>query len=192
MLKHVALLMAVVFFVMPSGAYAVGIDHWQHCQFQINWTGGTPIDSTTTFNADLTYFTVPNDDVKPLYFAYVGPQWNRGSLWLSPKVGYTGGWFADRDGFIGAIWAGADGTSFAASVDEEVLYSSGGVHDLYGYHAVDVKQGRFRAGLQFEHVDLDYKIGPHYGVATDHWKVEVRVFRTNDGENILRLVTAIF
>jgi hypothetical protein len=149
-------------------------------QVQLGVNAKSAIGLGNYLTGNLTYFSTPSKGGNPVVFAYAGPLWERGTLWIQPQVGYVGNWF-DDDGGVVALWAGQNWLGMGWSLDCEHIFG-GQESNYFGYYATDKKFGPFTVGAHVEQVDELYQAGPHIkfgGLKVQHF--------TGNGKNNIRI-----
>ncbi|MFH1171226.1 MAG: hypothetical protein V1778_01645 [bacterium] len=164
---------------------------WTGGEVMVTLEGTSPLTQSVGWSGDLCYFYIPKS-ATTMWFAYTGPTWQATPwLWVSPQVGYGGGWNPIDDSVIGAGWVDLTlpkGLG-VVSLDGEAIVT-GSVRDGYWYNQWNRAIGPFKVGAHYESTNERLKWGPHVSLSKGPWKWEIRYF-AGEGEHNIRLVTKL-
>jgi len=187
----VVLVALTVLFV--SGTVATAAE-WTGTQMMLGIEGTAEVSHSVTWSGDLCYFHVPMAKSN-LYAVYTGPASQVTSwLWVSPQIGWAGGWKPNMDTFVTAGWATLTLPKAVGKVDLDAeVYNTGSSHDMYWYNQYNYTAGLVNAGVHWESTNAKHQWGPHVGFKAgpkSPWKFEARYFNGH-GEHTMRLVTKL-
>lgn len=150
---------------------AVAANHWSGCQILMTVEGTKPISAATAWSGTLCRFEVPKNSTV-MWFAYTGPTFTPNAwLWVSPQVGYAGGWSEGQDTFVSAGWATITLPNGIGTVDlDGEVFATAGHNDTYWYNQYNRSLGAVNYGLHWESVNDYHQWGPQLGVRQGPWK----------------------
>ncbi len=171
-MKYSSLVVAALLLTLPIPSRAQGAEY---AGTQVMTVLGNTLDMSEAVSLNLSAvdFWIPSDGTR-IVFAYLGPSWNVTEyFWLSPQIGYAGGWTVDgADAFILALSGGASlGPVDFYTGANWIGNSAGG--DYFGvYRARYGLPSHAHLGLQAEQVNRVTMFGPHVSLTKDKWTGE--------------------
>jgi len=86
-------------------------------------------------------------------------------FWITPVVGYAGGWFEGHDGLDLGIWAGHGVGNWSYDVDSELITNLDGGNDYYGLYTSGYSFANgMRLAAWSEQTNRDLHLGPRIEV----------------------------
>lgn len=169
------LIVFVTVFALSSSAFA---QERQPTQVMTTVSGNVSVSEAVSVGTSASYFWIPADESR-MIFAYAGPSFQiSDNFWVSPQVGYAGGWIEGEDSFIPALNMGADVGSFTLFVGLNDIISSEGSDYFGAYGAnyiIDLNgSASLNMGVVSEQINDDITLGPRIGLTRDSWHGEVQ------------------